>query len=68
MYVTPGEKDAEDKDLNSEAPSSLSEPTSEKEANSVSQINTVSSRKEEEGSNSIKKVTCCFEDFSFNLL
>ncbi|TMS11983.1 1-phosphatidylinositol 4,5-bisphosphate phosphodiesterase beta-4 [Larimichthys crocea] len=49
------EKDAEDKDLNSEAPS-LSEATSEKEANSVSQSNAVSSRKEEERSNSIKKV------------
>ncbi|XP_068197850.1 1-phosphatidylinositol 4,5-bisphosphate phosphodiesterase beta-4-like isoform X2 [Antennarius striatus] len=51
-----GEKEAEDKDLNSEAPSSLSEATSEKEANSVSQNNTVSSRKEEELNNSIKKV------------
>uniref|UniRef100_A0A7N6ALL4 1-phosphatidylinositol 4,5-bisphosphate phosphodiesterase n=1 Tax=Anabas testudineus TaxID=64144 RepID=A0A7N6ALL4_ANATE len=50
-----GEKDAEDKDLNSEAPS-LSEATSEKQANSVSQSNTVSSSKEEEQSNSIKKV------------
>ncbi|KAG8011173.1 1-phosphatidylinositol 4, partial [Nibea albiflora] len=52
--VENGEKDAEDKDLNSEAPS-LSEATSEKEANSVSQSNAVSSRKEEERSNSIKK-------------
>uniref|UniRef100_A0AAQ5XGM2 1-phosphatidylinositol 4,5-bisphosphate phosphodiesterase n=1 Tax=Amphiprion ocellaris TaxID=80972 RepID=A0AAQ5XGM2_AMPOC len=51
-----GEKEAEEKDLNSEAPSSLSEATSEKEANSVSQNNAVSSRKEEERSNSIKKV------------
>lgn len=49
-----GEKDAEDKDLNSEAPSSPSEATSEKDANSVS--NAVSSKKEEERSNSIKKV------------
>ncbi|KAM7368138.1 hypothetical protein PAMP_014385 [Pampus punctatissimus] len=51
-----GEKEAEDKDLNSEAPSSQSEATSEKEANSVSQNNTVSSRKDEDRSNSIKKV------------
>ncbi|XP_022626155.1 1-phosphatidylinositol 4,5-bisphosphate phosphodiesterase beta-4 isoform X1 [Seriola dumerili] len=50
-----GEKDAEDKDLNSEAPS-LSEATSEKDTNSVSQSNTVSMSKEEERSNSIKKV------------
>ncbi|XP_042245889.1 1-phosphatidylinositol 4,5-bisphosphate phosphodiesterase beta-4-like [Thunnus albacares] len=50
-----GEKEPEDKDLNSEAPSSLSE-TSEKEANSVSQSNTVSSKKVEDRSNSIKKV------------
>lgn len=64
VYVPVGEKEAEDKDLNSEAPSSLSEVTSEKEANSVSQSNTVSSRKEEEHSNSIKKVTCHFEDCS----
>lgn len=55
VCMTLGEKEAEDKDLNSEAPS-LSEATSEKEANSVSQSNTVSSRKEEERSNSIKKV------------
>ncbi|XP_039981332.1 1-phosphatidylinositol 4,5-bisphosphate phosphodiesterase beta-4-like [Xiphias gladius] len=48
-----GEKEAEDKDLNSEAPS-LSEATSEKEANSV-MSNTVSLRKEER-SNSIKKM------------
>ena len=60
MYVTLGEKEAEDKDLNSEAPSSLSEATSEKEANSVSQSNAVSSTKEEERSNSIKKVCCRF--------
>ncbi|CAK6962655.1 -phosphatidylinositol 4%2C5-bisphosphate phosphodiesterase beta-4-like [Scomber scombrus] len=50
-----GEKEAEEKDLNSEAPSSLSE-TSEKEANSVSQSNAVSSKKVEDRSNSIKKV------------
>lgn len=50
-----GEKDAEDKDVNSEAPSSPSEATSEKDANSVSQSNAVSS-KEEERSNSVKKV------------
>uniref|UniRef100_A0A7N8XMM9 1-phosphatidylinositol 4,5-bisphosphate phosphodiesterase n=1 Tax=Mastacembelus armatus TaxID=205130 RepID=A0A7N8XMM9_9TELE len=46
-----GEKEADDKDLNSEAPS-LSEATSEKDTNSLSQ----SSRKEEERNNSIKKV------------
>lgn len=51
-----GEKDAEDKDVNSEAPSSPSEATSEKDANSVSQSNAVSS-KEEERSNSVKKVS-----------
>ncbi|XP_072218426.1 1-phosphatidylinositol 4,5-bisphosphate phosphodiesterase beta-4-like isoform X1 [Leuresthes tenuis] len=51
-----GEKEAEEKDLNSEPPSSLSEVTSDKESNSVSQSNLVSSRKEEERSNSIKKV------------
>ncbi|XP_028253084.1 1-phosphatidylinositol 4,5-bisphosphate phosphodiesterase beta-4 [Parambassis ranga] len=50
-----GEKEAEDKDLNSEAPS-LSEAPSEKDANSVSQSNTISSKKEEEHTNSIKKV------------
>ncbi|XP_053192751.1 1-phosphatidylinositol 4,5-bisphosphate phosphodiesterase beta-4-like [Scomber japonicus] len=50
-----GEKEPEEKDLNSEAPSSLSE-TSEKEANSVSQSNAVSLRKVEDRSNSIKKV------------
>ncbi|XP_075900871.1 1-phosphatidylinositol 4,5-bisphosphate phosphodiesterase beta-4 [Nelusetta ayraudi] len=50
-----GEKDAEDKDVNSEAPSSPSEATSEKDANSVSQSNAVSSKKEEERSNSVKK-------------
>lgn len=54
--VIVGEKEAEDKDLNSEAPSIQSEVTSEKEANSVSQSNTVSSGKEEERNNSIKKV------------
>lgn len=46
-----GEKEADDKDVNSEAPSSLSEATSEKESNSVK------SRKDEERNNSIKKVT-----------
>ncbi|XP_034018072.1 1-phosphatidylinositol 4,5-bisphosphate phosphodiesterase beta-4-like isoform X2 [Thalassophryne amazonica] len=51
-----GEKDADDKDLNSDAPSSLSEAPSEKDANSISQSNAVSSRKEEQQSNSIKKV------------
>ncbi|KAL6095582.1 plcb4 [Pungitius sinensis] len=49
-----GEKEAEDKDLNSEAVSSLSEATTEKEANSVSKSNTVSTTKDER--NSIKKV------------
>lgn len=63
VYVCVGEKEVEDKDLNSEAPSSLSEATSEKEANSVSQSNTVSLRKEEDRSNSIKKVGHYFEDF-----
>lgn len=52
-----GEKDAEDKDLNSEAPSSLSDGVSEKDSNSVSQSNAVSSKKEEEQNNSFKKVT-----------
>lgn len=42
--------------MNSEAPSSPSEATSEKDANSVSQSNAVSSKKEEERSNSVKKV------------
>ncbi|KAA8583375.1 hypothetical protein FQN60_015921 [Etheostoma spectabile] len=51
-----GEKEIEDKDLNSEAPSSLSEATTEKEANSLAQSNAVRSSKEEERSNSIKKV------------
>ncbi|CAN9507684.1 unnamed protein product [Ophioblennius macclurei] len=51
-----GEKEGDDKDLNSEAPSSLSEAPSEKDTNSVSQSNAVSSRKEEERSDSIKKV------------
>lgn len=46
-----GEKEADDKDVNSEAPSSLSEATSEKESNSVK------SKKDEERNNSIKKVT-----------
>lgn len=46
-----GEKEAEEKDVNSEAPSSLSEATSEKESNSVK------SRKDEGHNNSIKKVT-----------
>ncbi|XP_032398868.1 1-phosphatidylinositol 4,5-bisphosphate phosphodiesterase beta-4 [Etheostoma spectabile] len=50
-----GEKEIEDKDLNSEAPSSLSEATTEKEANSLAQSNAVRSSKEEERSNSIKK-------------
>lgn len=59
MCACVGEKEAEDKDLNSEAPS-LSEAPSEKEANSVSQGNAVSSSKEEEPSNSIKKVGCAF--------
>ncbi|XP_037541696.1 1-phosphatidylinositol 4,5-bisphosphate phosphodiesterase beta-4 [Nematolebias whitei] len=54
--VSVGEKEAEEKDLNSEAPSSLSEAASEKETNSVSQSNAVSSGREEERSNSIKKV------------
>lgn len=56
MCAAVGEKDAEDKDLNSEAPSSPSEATSEKDANSVSQSNAVSGKKEEERSNSVKKV------------
>lgn len=60
VYVPVGEKEAEDKDLNSEAPSSLSEAASDKESNSVSQSNTLSSRKEEQHSNSVKKVTCHF--------
>ncbi|XP_020488048.2 1-phosphatidylinositol 4,5-bisphosphate phosphodiesterase beta-4 isoform X2 [Labrus bergylta] len=51
-----GEKEAEDKDLNSEAPSIQSEAPSEKEANSVSQSNAVSTGKEEQRTNSIKKV------------
>lgn len=54
--VCPGEKDGEEKDLNSEAPSSLSEMTSEIQTNSVSLKETVGSKKEEEQSNSIKKV------------
>uniref|UniRef100_A0A8C4IH87 1-phosphatidylinositol 4,5-bisphosphate phosphodiesterase n=1 Tax=Dicentrarchus labrax TaxID=13489 RepID=A0A8C4IH87_DICLA len=56
-------------DTENEAPSSLSEATSEKEANSVSQSNAVSSSKEEERSNSIKKVGCHFEDcLAFEIL
>ncbi|XP_054474606.1 1-phosphatidylinositol 4,5-bisphosphate phosphodiesterase beta-4-like [Anoplopoma fimbria] len=51
-----GEKESEEKDLISEAPSSLSEATTDKEANSVSQSNAVSKTKEEERSNSIKKL------------
>lgn len=50
-----GEKEVE---LNAEAPSSLSEVTTEKEANSVSQSNAVSSKKENNLSNSTKKVGC----------
>ncbi|XP_034383357.1 1-phosphatidylinositol 4,5-bisphosphate phosphodiesterase beta-4-like isoform X2 [Cyclopterus lumpus] len=50
------EKEAEEKDLNSVAPSSPSEATTEKEANSVSQSNAVSTTKENHN-NSIKKVT-----------
>ncbi|XP_034006262.1 1-phosphatidylinositol 4,5-bisphosphate phosphodiesterase beta-4-like isoform X2 [Trematomus bernacchii] len=48
-----GEKEVE---LNSEAPSNLSEATTEKEANSVSQSNAVSSKKDNNLSNSTKKV------------
>jgi len=62
LYVGVGEKEAEEKDLNSEPPNSLSEVTSDKESNSVSQSNAVSSRKEEERSNSIKKVGWHVED------
>ncbi|XP_041831608.1 1-phosphatidylinositol 4,5-bisphosphate phosphodiesterase beta-4-like isoform X2 [Melanotaenia boesemani] len=51
-----GEKETEDKDLNSEAPSSLSEAASDRQSNSVSQSNAISSRKEDERNNSIKKV------------
>ncbi|XP_074471813.1 1-phosphatidylinositol 4,5-bisphosphate phosphodiesterase beta-4 [Sebastes fasciatus] len=51
-----GEKEVEDKVLNSETPSILSEASTEKEANSVSQSNAVSSTKVEDRSNSIKKV------------
>ncbi|XP_020570082.1 1-phosphatidylinositol 4,5-bisphosphate phosphodiesterase beta-4 isoform X3 [Oryzias latipes] len=53
--VENGEKEGEEKDLNSEAPSCLSEMTSVKEANDVSLKETVSLKKEEQ-SNSIKKV------------
>ncbi|KAK5606501.1 1-phosphatidylinositol 4,5-bisphosphate phosphodiesterase beta-4 [Crenichthys baileyi] len=51
-----GEKEAEDKDLNLEASSSLSEATSDKVTSSVCQSNTISSGKEAECNNSIKKV------------
>ncbi|KAM9778639.1 1-phosphatidylinositol 4,5-bisphosphate phosphodiesterase beta-4-like [Syngnathus typhle] len=51
-----GEKEPEDKDVTSEAPSSLSEAPSDKEANSDSQANALSTKKVEERSNSIKKV------------
>uniref|UniRef100_A0A8C7WMY7 1-phosphatidylinositol 4,5-bisphosphate phosphodiesterase n=1 Tax=Oryzias sinensis TaxID=183150 RepID=A0A8C7WMY7_9TELE len=53
--VENGEKEGEEKDLNSEAPSCLSEMTSVKEANDVSLKETVSLKKDEQ-SNSIKKV------------
>uniref|UniRef100_A0A8C6LI67 1-phosphatidylinositol 4,5-bisphosphate phosphodiesterase n=1 Tax=Nothobranchius furzeri TaxID=105023 RepID=A0A8C6LI67_NOTFU len=49
------EKEAEEKDLISEAPS-LSEATSEKETSSVSQSNAVSSGKDEEQNNGVRKV------------
>lgn len=61
VSVSVGEKEAEEKDLNSEAPSILSEAASEKETNSVSQSNAVSSGREEERSNSIKKVGLHFQ-------
>ncbi|XP_061609923.1 1-phosphatidylinositol 4,5-bisphosphate phosphodiesterase beta-4-like isoform X3 [Phyllopteryx taeniolatus] len=51
-----GEKEPDDKDVTSDAPSSLSEAASDKEANSDSQPNAVSTMKVEERSNSIKKV------------
>ncbi|XP_061757014.1 1-phosphatidylinositol 4,5-bisphosphate phosphodiesterase beta-4-like isoform X1 [Nerophis ophidion] len=51
-----GEKEPEDKDAASEAPSSLSEVASDKEANSDAQSIAVNSKKDEERSNSIKKV------------
>ncbi|XP_057678991.1 1-phosphatidylinositol 4,5-bisphosphate phosphodiesterase beta-4-like isoform X2 [Corythoichthys intestinalis] len=59
-----GEKEPDDKDVTSEAPSSLSEATSDKEANSDSQPNAnsdsqpnaASTKKVEESNNSIKKV------------
>ncbi|XP_030201410.1 1-phosphatidylinositol 4,5-bisphosphate phosphodiesterase beta-4 isoform X3 [Gadus morhua] len=55
--VENGEKEPEDKDVNSEAPSSLSEEPSEKaESNSISQNHTFGSQKTEEHVNSIKKV------------
>uniref|UniRef100_A0A1A7X936 1-phosphatidylinositol 4,5-bisphosphate phosphodiesterase n=1 Tax=Iconisemion striatum TaxID=60296 RepID=A0A1A7X936_9TELE len=50
-----GEKEAEEKDLISEAPS-LSEAASEKETVSVSQSNAVSSGREEEQNNGVKKI------------
>ena len=57
VFVTAGEKEPEDKDVNSEAPSSLSEEPSEKaESNSISQNHTFGSQKTEEHVNSIKKV------------
>lgn len=64
MLVPLGEKEADDKDVNSEAPSSLSEAPSEKESNSVK------SRKDEERNNSIKKVTedcllCIYDTFRY---
>ncbi|XP_054604407.2 1-phosphatidylinositol 4,5-bisphosphate phosphodiesterase beta-4 isoform X3 [Nothobranchius furzeri] len=49
------EKEAEEKDLISEAPS-LSEATSEKETSSVSQSNAVSSGKDEEQNNGVRKI------------
>ncbi|XP_054604406.2 1-phosphatidylinositol 4,5-bisphosphate phosphodiesterase beta-4 isoform X2 [Nothobranchius furzeri] len=52
---TENEKEAEEKDLISEAPS-LSEATSEKETSSVSQSNAVSSGKDEEQNNGVRKI------------
>uniref|UniRef100_A0A1A8FKE1 1-phosphatidylinositol 4,5-bisphosphate phosphodiesterase n=1 Tax=Nothobranchius korthausae TaxID=1143690 RepID=A0A1A8FKE1_9TELE len=49
------EKEAEEKDLISEAPS-LSEATSEKETSSVSQSNAISSGKDEEQNNGVRKI------------
>nr|XP_057913830.1 1-phosphatidylinositol 4,5-bisphosphate phosphodiesterase beta-4-like isoform X2 [Doryrhamphus excisus] len=51
-----GEKEAEEKDVTSEAPSSLSEANSEKEATGDTQSNAVNAKKDEERSNSVKKV------------